>query len=82
MKSEAVQIPLKVHHKALLPDEFLTTHELMKLLKIKHRQTLYALIEAGMPAIFVGKNYRFIRQEVIDYFKQNARAANGNTKKR
>lgn len=50
-------------------DEFLTTKELMRLLKIGHRQTVYKLIEQGMPAILVGKNYRFCKDEVIAYFK-------------
>ena len=76
MKSQAIQLTSnqatsKIHTSSISPDEFLTTHELMKLLKIKHRQTIYSLIKEGMPAILVGKNYRFIKQDVINYFKQN-----------
>lgn len=50
-------------------DEFLTTKELMQLLKVKHKQTIYKLISEGMPAISVGKNYRFIKAEVIAFLK-------------
>gem|GEM_PF-3342946 len=50
-------------------DEFLTTKELMQLLKVKHKQTIYKLIDDGMPAINVGKNYRFIKHEVIEFLK-------------
>ena len=82
MKSETIQQDPKVHSTALSPDAFLTTHELMKLLKIKHQQTIYALIKDGMPAILVGKNYRFIKQEVVDYFKQNARPVSRNGSKK
>lgn len=51
-------------------DEFLTTKELMRLLKVKHKQTIYKLVGDGMPAISVGKNYRFIKHEVIQFLKE------------
>lgn len=51
-------------------DEFLTTQELMRLLKVKHKQTIYKLIADGMPAISVGKNYRFIKAEVITFLRK------------
>ena len=54
-------------------EEFLTTHELMKLLKIKHKQTIYKLIQQGMPAIIVGKNYRFIKEEVVTFLKEESK---------
>ena len=54
-------------------EEFLTTQELMQLLKVKHKQTIYKLIADGMPAISVGKNYRFIKSEVIDFLKNSSR---------
>ncbi len=82
MKSESVSLSAKVRTVTVSPDEFLTTSELMKLIKIKHRKTIYDLVEDGMPAILVGKNYRFIRQEVIDYFKQNTRVLNNNGSKK
>ncbi|GEM_PF-3189399 len=51
------------------PDEFLTTQELMRLLKIKHKHTIYRLIDEGLPAIVVGKNFRFIKNEVINFLR-------------
>lgn len=60
----------KTKRTALTPDEFLTTHDLMRLLKIKHKQTIYGLIEQGLPVIWVGKNYRFIRDEVVAFLKK------------
>lgn len=57
----------------LAPEEFLTTHELMQLLKIKHRQTVYNLIKDGMPHVAVGKNYRFIKHEVIAFLKSRSK---------
>ena len=58
---------------SLSNDEFLTTQELMQLLKIKHKQTIYNLIRDGMPAISVGKNYRFIKSEVIEFLRELSR---------
>ena len=55
---------------AIPVDEFLTTKELMRFLKIKHRLTIYNFIKQGMPAIKVGKDYRFVKQEVIGYFRR------------
>lgn len=70
MKSLAIKdSETKVESTKISPDEFLTTAELMKLLKIRHKQTIYNLIEQGMPFIQVGKNYRFIKCEVIIFFK-------------
>ena len=50
-------------------EEFLTTHELMRILKIKNRLTIYSFIKQGMPVIRVGKSYRFIKSEVVEFFK-------------
>ena len=61
-----------VKRRALRPEDFLTTEELMTLLKIGHKQTVYKLIKQGMPAILVGKNYRFIKHEVIEYLKAHS----------
>jgi len=58
---------------SLSNDEFLTTQELMQLLKIKHKQTIYNLIRDGMPAISVGKNYRFIKAEVVEFLRELSR---------
>ena len=59
----------KTKSRAIAPDEFLTTRELMRLLKIKHKQTVYALINDGLPAIIVGKSYRFIKDEIIGFLR-------------
>ena len=63
----------EVKQVSLPPEEFLTTHELMKLLKVKHRKTIYDLIASGMPAILVGKNYRFMKGDVIHFLKERTR---------
>lgn len=63
----------QVNTNVLSREEFLTTNELMKLLKIKHRQTVYGLIEKGLPKVVVGNGYRFIRQEVINFLKENSK---------
>lgn len=69
MKSQILTKPQTVTSRQIADDEFLTTHELMKLLKVKHRKTIYELIKDGMPAILVGKNYRFIKHEAIGFLK-------------
>ena len=74
----AEDLSLKVKTQDLSADEFLTTKELMRLLKIKHRKTIYRLIDEGMPHIMVGRHYRFIKQEVVSYLKESS----GNGKKR
>jgi excisionase family DNA binding protein len=56
-------------------DQFLTTYELMSMLKIKNKQTIYKLIGQGLPVVMVGKQYRFITQEVIDFLKQKSISA-------
>ena len=66
----------KVSAIAFEPTDFLTTQELMKLLKIKHRQTIYGLIEAGMPVLQAGRNYRFPKSEVITFLKRHSRVRN------
>ena len=55
--------------------EFLTTKELMELFKIKHRQTIYELIKDGMPAIQIGRSYRFQMFEVMNYLKNQSKEA-------
>lgn len=59
-----------VESKRIAPEEFLTTAELMDMLKIKHRQTVYDLIKDGMPSITVGRSYRFIKAEVINFLRK------------
>ena len=63
------------------PEEFLTTRELMRFLKIKHKQTIYTLIEEGFPVILVGRNYRFLKSEVIKFLKRQASRNNGKKRK-
>ena len=63
----------KVESTKISPDEFLTTAELMRLLKIRHKQTIYNLIEQGMPHIKIGKCYRFIKGEVLEFFKSQSK---------
>ena len=65
------EFPIKAHSRRIAPDEFLTTSELMRLLKIKHKQTVYGLIQEGLPAILVGKNYRFIKNDVVNFLKSH-----------
>ena len=64
----------KVTASSLRPDEFLTTRGLMKLLKIKHRQTIYNLIKEGLPTITVGRNFRFLKMEVIHFLRKNSQS--------
>ena len=73
METSVLESSLVVHSGALTQEEFLTTKELMKLFKIKHRQTIYKLIEKGLPKIMVGNSYRFIKQEIINFFKNTSR---------
>ena len=58
--------------KIIQPEEFLTTEELMSLLKIGHKQTIYKLIKQGLPALRVARNYRFIKHEVVAYLKAHS----------
>ena len=87
MKEQILESSREVASKVVPKEEFLTIHELMALLKIKHRQTIYDLIGRGLPAIRVGKNYRFIKHEVIQYLKvrtspnKNKIKRNGQNKK-
>ena len=53
--------------------EILTTKELMVLLKVRHKQTIYRLIGEGLPAMTVGKSFRFIRGEVVNFLKANSK---------
>jgi len=71
-KEVSLSMPqVKTHQ--VTPDEFLTTKELMALLKIKHRQTIYDLVKSGLPAIPIGRNYRFIKNEVIEYLRKRTK---------
>ena len=71
MKSNGSTLSLKtkLSRSSFLPEEILTTHELMRLLKIRHRQTIYNLIKEGMPVIPVGRNFRFLKDEVIYFLR-------------
>lgn len=71
-RPETAEDSSKLKTTALSPDEFLTTKELMRLLKIKHRQTIYELISSGLPAILVGRSYRFIKHEVVEFLKSQS----------
>ena len=73
MKSETKERLKEVLTRTIPQDEFLTTSELMKLLKVKHPITIYRLISKGMPVIHVGRHYRFIKHEVIEFLKENSR---------
>ena len=74
MKSNGSTLSLKtkLSRSSFLPEEILTTHELMRLLKIRHRQTIYNLVKEGMPVIIAGRNFRFIQHEVITFLKRNS----------
>ena len=71
MKTQAFETKTTATSQAIPTEEFLTTKELMKFLKIKHRLTIYNFIKQGMPAIKVGKDYRFIKSEVIGFFRNS-----------
>jgi excisionase family DNA binding protein len=53
-------------------EELITTKELMRFLKVKHRKTIYDLIDEGLPVIVVGRSYRFVKREVIQFLKANS----------
>ena len=76
MKSNGSTLSLptktKLRRSSFSPEEILTTHELMRLLKIRHRQTIYNLIREGMPVIIAGRNFRFIQSEVIAFLRQDS----------
>jgi len=78
MRPNAITVSRKptpqVSRTSLAPDEFLTTKGLMRLLKIKHRQTIYNLIAEGLPVIPLGRNFRFIKSEAIHFLKQVSRS--------
>ena len=63
---------LKTTRTLLGEDEFLTTQELMSLLKLKHKQTVYKLVAEGLPKILIGNKYRFLKNEVIEHLKQKS----------
>jgi len=63
---------LKTSSRSIAASEFLTTYELMKLLKVKDKKTVYRFIQRGMPAIRMGRHYRFIKDEVVTFLKRKA----------
>ena len=73
MKETTPNLTTHVETAEIAPDEFLTTGELMKMLKIKHKQTIYNLIQEGLPVVNVGRNYRFIKKEVINFLRQQSK---------
>ena len=66
-------VATKLRRSLFSPEEILTTRELMRLLKIRHRATIYNLISHGLPVLICGKNYRFIRHEVIGFLRRKGR---------
>ena len=70
METQKIEAPPKVKKSFVRGDEFLTTAELMALLKVRHKQTIYKLIGEGMPKILVGRHYRFLKSDVIDFLKR------------
>lgn len=72
---------VKVRKVSISPEEFLTTKELMRLLRIKHKQTVYALIEEGLPMILVGRSYRFLKSEVMALLENKTVSRNGKKRK-
>ena len=74
MKSRAELPTRNVQASRVAPEEFLTTQDLMKLLKVKHKQTIYQMIREGMPVIRVGRHYRFMKEEVINFLKTHSNA--------
>lgn len=80
MRNTAVIPKPSVKQTLIHPEEFLTTKELMQLLKIKHRKTIYDLIAEDMPVILVGRSYRFIRNEVIAFLKKRTQSRKEQTR--
>ena len=50
---------------ALIKIEILSTPELMRLLKIKHKQTVCNLVREGLPATVASGHYRFDQAAII-----------------
>ncbi len=71
--SPQVERLAKTKTQKISPDEFLTTYELVTLLKIRDKKVIYNFIREGMPVILIGKQYRFIKNEVIDFLKQRSK---------
>lgn len=59
----------------LSPDQLLTTSELMQFLKVKHRKTIYALIKTGLPKIMVGRRFRFVKEEIMEFLRNRSETA-------
>ena len=76
------KVATKLRRSSLSPEEILTTRELMRLLKIRHRATIYNLINHGLPVLICGKNYRFIKHEVIAFLRRKERNGKVRLKKR
>lgn len=64
---------LKVKATSIGPEEILTTMDLQKFLKINHKRTIYDLIKQGMPVIKAGRNFRFIKQEVLNFLRRRTK---------
>ena len=67
------ELKFRVRKKSIATDEFLTTKELMQLLKVKHRKTIYDFIDQGLPYVVVGKSYRFLKEEVFIFLKEHTK---------
>lgn len=48
-------------------EEYLTTSELMDMLKIKQASTIANYRERGLPFTMIGRNYRYPREGVVEW---------------
>ena len=61
----------KTQHQLEIADKALTTEDACEFLSIS-RQTLYKLVKAKrIPGRKVGDNYRFLKSDLIRYFKND-----------
>jgi excisionase family DNA binding protein len=56
-------------------EQYLSTKELIALLGIS-RSTIHRLMEEGLPCLKVGHQNRFLKEEVIEWFKERDEAEN------
>lgn len=73
MQPEVAELSSKSTTRSLAHEQILTTKDLMQLFRVKHRSTIYNLINEGMPVIKFGKDYRYITQEVIAFLRERTK---------
>ena len=74
VKSQSLKRKQHEKERFLSQGELLTTEELMTLLKIGHKHTIYKLIRQGMPVMVEGRRYQFNPKAVINFLKRKTKA--------